>query len=214
MDKKLLITRPSHEITTHYISKWSEKIIEVAKRKGMKVIDLEKEKANNQRFVGTLRKVAPGLVILNGHGSDECVTGHNNEVILNSDNIEFAQNAIIYARSCKSAKILGKLSISKGVASYIGYDENFVFIIDESKISKPLEDETAALFLEPTNYVSVAIIKGHTAGVANKKSKELLKNNIKKLLVGGSLSENYYLVRHLYWDMVHQVCLGDEDAKL
>jgi hypothetical protein len=214
MDKKILTTRPSYDKTTYYLHKWSEKIIEAARKRGMDVIDLEKDKTKRQRVAGTLRKANPGMVVLNGHGSAECVAGHDGEEILDEENVEAAKGAIIYARACKSARLLGKSAISKGVVTYIGYDEDFIFVIDEPKISKPLEDESAALFLEPSNYVSIAIIKGHTAGDANLRSKKLFKNNIRNLLVQGPTSANFCLIRYLFRDMEHQICRGDQTAKL
>jgi len=56
MGKTLLITRPEHDAGTRYLSKWSEKIIDIAKDKGINVIDLHREKAGRDRVIGTLEK--------------------------------------------------------------------------------------------------------------------------------------------------------------
>ena len=56
MPSTLLITRPDYELTTRYISTWSKYIIEESKRKNFELIDLTKEKATKQRFLGTLNK--------------------------------------------------------------------------------------------------------------------------------------------------------------
>ena len=66
----LLITRPEHDPATHCLSKWSEKIIDAAKKKNINVIDLHRKKANRDRVAGTLKKGIAKLVVLNGHGSD------------------------------------------------------------------------------------------------------------------------------------------------
>ena len=104
MGRKLLITRPEHDAGTNYLSKWSKKIIDLAVDRGIKVIDLHREKASRNRVIGTLEKTGTKLVILNGHGSDNSVHGHNNEVILKEDDSKAVKDKIIYARSCRSAK--------------------------------------------------------------------------------------------------------------
>ena len=80
------------------------------------------------------------------------------------------------------------------------------------KVSKPLEDESATLFLGPSNQIPFSLLKNHCAGEANEKSKALLRKNIEKLLVDGAFSEHYRAIGYLYWDMIHQVCLGDKEA--
>lgn len=83
---------------------------------------------------------------------------------------------------------------------------------NETNIGKPLEDKTAELFLEPSNYIPVSLVKGHTAGDANNRSKKLFRRNIERLVIEGPSSDDYNAIRYLLWDMTHQVCLGDENA--
>lgn len=159
MEKTLLITRPEHDVTTHYLSKWAGKVVEEAKRKGIDTIDLFRDKANRNRFIGILKKRKPKLLVLNGHGNDNSVMGHNNEIILQSDDGEALKGKVIYALSCRSAKILGQDSIAKGASAYLGYKEDFVFMYNVDKISKPTEDKTASLFFEPSNHLSISLLK-------------------------------------------------------
>lgn len=212
MRRTLLITRPEHDAGTSYLSKWSEKIIDLAEDKGIKVIDLHREKASRDRVIGTLEKTGTKLVILNGHGSDHSVHGHNNEVILKEGDTRAVKDKIIYARSCRSAKSLGKNSIAQGALAYLGYEEDFIMYSDETSAGKPLEDKTAELFLEPSNYIPISLVKGHTAGDANNRSKGLFRKNIERLIIEGPSSDDYNAIRYLLWDMTHQVCLGDEKA--
>ena len=211
---KLLITRPEHDITTRYLSRWSEKIIEEANKKGIDIIDLRRDKANRKRVIGILEKRNPDGAFLNGHGSDKFVAGNKNEIILRDSDKKAVNSKIIIARSCKSAKGLGKKAIAHGAIAYIGYKEDFWFSYNVEKISRPLEDKTAALFLEPSNHIVISLLKGHSIGRADNKSKELFRKNIEKLLVEGPSADNYYSMRYLYWDMTNQVCLGDQDATL
>jgi len=210
MGGTLLITRPEHDEPTYYLSKWSEQIIDKAKNKNVKVIDLHRDKANRGRVIGILEKRKPKLVVLNGHGSDISVYGHDDEIILKENDSEAMKGKIIYARCCKSAKSLGQNSIKQGALAYLGYKEDFIMFSESTK--KPLEDKTAELFLEPSNYIPVSLLKGYTAGDANNRSKGLFRKNIRRLLIEGSSSDDYYAIRYLLWDMSHQVCLGDENA--
>lgn len=212
MARTLLITRPEHDAGTNYLSKWSEKIIDLAEDKSVKVIDLHREKASRDRVIGTLEKTGTKLVVLNGHGSDNSVHGHNDEVILKEGDTKAVKDKIIYARSCKSAKCLGKHSISQGALAYLGYEEDFIMLSDEASARKPLEDKTAGLFLEPSNYIPVSLVKGYTAGDANNRSKTLFRKNIERLIIEGPSSDNYDAIRFLLWDMNNQVCLGNENA--
>ncbi len=207
----LLITRPEHDPATHCLSKWSEKIIDAAKKKNINVIDLHREKANRERVAGTLKKGIAKLVVLNGHGSDSTVHGHDNEVILKEDDGDVVKDKIIYARSCRSAKRLGQNSVKQGALAYLGYVEDFIVVTDATA-TKPLQDKTAELFLEPSNYIPISLLKGHTAGDANKRSKNLFRKNINRLMVEGPSSYNYDDIIWLLWDMKNQVCIGDEGA--
>jgi len=212
MRGSLLITRPEHEPAMRYLSRWSEKIIKEAKEKGVNVIDLYRNKANRKRVIGILEKRNPKLVVFNGHGSEFFVAGHNNEIILNNNDRKAVNSKIIFARSCKSAKVLGATAIKRGAIAYLGYKEDFWLVYNILQISRPLEDKTAALFLEPSNYVPIALLKGHSTGEADNKSKNLFRKNIEKLITEGPSSDDYYAIRYLLWDMMHQVCLGNQAA--
>ncbi|MBI2604008.1 MAG: hypothetical protein HYW56_00515 [Candidatus Harrisonbacteria bacterium] len=176
------------------------------------VVDLEGEKATRERFIGTLEKKSPRFVFLNGHGNENVVCGHDDEILLKESDVA-VKDKILYARACKSAKQLGQKAIENGASAYIGYDEDFIFTTDETKSSRPVQDETAALFLEPSNQTAISILKGHTAEEANRRSKEKFAKNIRTLLLLGPSEDDYYAIRYLLWDMRHQVCLGDGSSK-
>jgi len=211
MNKALLITRPEHEPATRYLSRWSKEILEQAEKKGFRIIDLHRKKAERKRFIGTLKKSNPSLVFLNGHGNDKYVTGHQNEIILQMTDKKEVEDKIIIARSCNSAKTLGPRTLHHGAIAFLGYQEKF-FLATEDKLSHPLEDKTAFLFLKPSNQLAISLLKGNTTSEANKKSKNLYKKNIAKILIKGSLHDNYRDIPFLVWNMKHQVCLGNQGA--
>ena len=71
MNKIFLITRPKHDEATHYLFYWSKKVIELAKRKGIQVLDLQKGRANEKELTSVIKKKEPHFIFLNGHGSSK-----------------------------------------------------------------------------------------------------------------------------------------------
>ncbi len=213
MNKILLITRPRHDATVHYLFHWSKEIIALAKEKGITVLDLEGKRANYKEVASMLQKKEPSLVFFNGHGDDDCIMGNDNEVLVAvGKNEELLASKIVYALSCRSGKGLGRKSIQDGAIGYIGYDNDFIFIIDETKINDPLRDKTAELFLRPSNQVMVCLLKGHNIKYSHERSKRIFRESARK--VANSESQDSYLIPYLLWDMQHQVCLGNQDACL
>lgn len=214
MNRIFLVTRPKYDDTTHYLFNWSKAVIDLARKKGLQVLDLERSRANKKEFTSIVAKKQPFFIFFNGHGRSDCIYGQDNEVLVKiGENEEILKSKIVYALSCKSAKGLGLESIKAGTVTYLGYDEDFIFVYDLEKVSRPLEDKTAVLFLEPSNQLVNSLLKGHTAKESHKCSKYSFAKNIQKLLTSESPPYNY-LIPYLLWDMRHQVCLGDENAKL
>jgi len=110
-----LITRPEHDDTTHYLSNWSKETIKLAEERGGKVLDLHGERANKSEFESKMKKFSPNIVMLNGHGNIDLVMGHQNQILLKAGlNEDLLNSKIVYALSCKSAKVLGPKSIQAG----------------------------------------------------------------------------------------------------
>jgi hypothetical protein len=211
----MVITRPSHDVTMLYLTYWSKEIIDQAKKHSISVVDLRGNRANKKEFSGVIRRTRPSLVVVNGHGNCDTLMGQDNEVLVaTGKNEQLFADAIVYARSCESAKNLGPSCIRKGTRAYIGYKEDFVFFINEAYMRDPLRDATARIFLEPANRIVIALLKGHTAGAAHEKSKEMYSRTMQTLLTSETPREERELVPYIHWNMMHQVCLGDGEAKI
>lgn len=211
----MLITRPNHDITTMYLYYWSISLITYAQKIGTAVVDLSAKRANAKELLSILKKVDPFFVVFNGHGNEKTITGYDNEPLITADDsVTALSKKIVYARSCSSAKELGKKSVKKGCKAYIGYDDEFVFVIESNKLSRPLKDTSASLFLEPANQVVIVLLKGHTVFEANRRSKEMYRKNAQKFTTSSATSDEKDLIPFLVWDYSHQVCLGDQEAKL
>lgn len=209
----LLVTRPEHDDTTHYLSNWIKISVDLAKSKGIRLFNLQKERANEKEVTSILTKENPLLCVFNGHGSESKIAGHKNEKIIDVDNANLLKGKITYAISCSSAKVLGPRCVDKGAISYIGYDDEFVFFYDPNMITHPINDRTAKLFLEPTVELVNSLIKGNDVDDSFNRSNRMFKDNIRRLLTSETSEENTALVRYLWWDMKHQVCLGDQKAR-
>ena len=118
----LLVTRPKHDITMRYISTWAEKVIAEAKTRGHTVLDLSGSRARRENVEGMIAKQQPHVFFFNGHGNAHCVGGHDDEILIAADdNDAILAGSLVYALSCKSARVLGVRSVGKGTRAYIGY---------------------------------------------------------------------------------------------
>ena len=96
----LLLTRPRYDRPTHYLFHWAGLLVNEAEKKGIKVIDLDKDKAKKKNLHSYLAKQPIDTVILNGHGSPESVAGEDNEIILSVGNgTKLLKNKIIFVRA-------------------------------------------------------------------------------------------------------------------
>jgi len=122
MIQALLLTRPNHDLITNYFFYWSTFVIVEAKKKSIKVLDLQGKRANKQIFTSYITKHQPLLVFLNGHGDDNSIAGHDNEILIEKNkNENLFRGKIIYARSCNAANKLGPSCVKKGTLVFIGY---------------------------------------------------------------------------------------------
>jgi hypothetical protein len=211
---RLIVTRPEHDVTTKYISSWAGEIIEFAKKKGVEVCDLMREKVNRLEFEGRVKKLRPELVFLNGHGDKNSVTGHDNCQLVDGDNHHILAGRITYALSCNSGKELGvRIGQDKG-ATYIGYSDEFIFIFDRNYLSRPLQDPLAHPFMESSNQVMISLIKGNPAKSAIDGSKNAFRSHYTRLLSSTADPNALQAAQCLWWNMRHQVLCGDGDAKM
>ncbi len=214
MKGSFLLTRPNHEQTTQYLFAWAEAVLEKAKEKNILTTDLCGSDASKSKFKRAVEKYHPAFVYLNGHGSPNEVTGYNNEPLVKfADNEKLTAERVVYALSCQSAKRLGKSCVSFGAKTYLGYDEDFIFVFDEDKQSSPIEDQTAANFLQPSNALVNSIIDGKATGEAFENSQESFTQSIVKYSLSEATAEERELLPYLLWDREHQVCLGNKEEK-
>lgn len=209
-----LVTRPTHDITTHYLSAWSEEVLRLAQSKGKQIVDLHHDKATGAKVQSYLKKTPVKMIMFNGHGSPASVLGHKDDPLITTPRNEILlRQKIVYCRSCESAKKLGPDSIISGASAFVGYNDVFIFLYDEQLNHRPLNDVTAERFLKPGNVLVQSLLKGNTVKEAVKRSQECFNKSIMELLASNVPTEERELVRYLLWDKDHEICHGDLKAQ-
>lgn len=212
---KCLITKPNHDKVTSYLSSWSKKISESEYPQQVQFLELDGAKATRLNVESYLKKQNPRVVLFNGHGDYDRICGFKDEVLIkNRENEGLLKGKIVYSLSCSSAKELGKSAVLKGAYVFIGYDEPFVIYTDSEREATPLKDSIASSFMEPSNRVSISILKGNTAREASNKSKKEFEREANKFLTSNAIEGGGRIAAALLWDMYHQNVAGDDDAKI
>ena len=204
MNNIILITKPEYDDATFYLSKWSEKIIDVAVKSNKTVIQLKKEKVNKTQVEKAIYSRNPYFLILNGHGDETTIYGHKDKPIVKlGENEELLKGKITYSVACNAAFKLGKSCICKNTY-FVGYENKFVFSFDTNSMANPLDDSFARPFFESTNAVPISIIKGKSVKESVEKSKLLFEKWIIHYR-NSSLPEAPYILFMLLWDMENLV---------
>jgi len=211
----ILFTRPDYDPVTKYISAWSKVLIRESVEKAIECIDLFDDKANKKEFEGRVLKTNPSLVVLNGHGNNDCVTGQDQEpLVIKGQNTNILASRITYAISCDSAKGLGDEVGKYPSTAYIGYDRKFGFMYSHGFLSRPEEDPLAKPFMEFSNQVVRGLIKEHTAEECIQRAKEVGEANLRKLESSLSDPDIQMAAAFLWRDINHLVVRGDEHKKI
>ncbi|MCR4324093.1 MAG: hypothetical protein NUV69_00190 [Candidatus Curtissbacteria bacterium] len=215
MDKAILVTRPNHDLITTYLFKWSEYVINVADKKGIKVLDLSSKKANETTLTSYIVKNEPILVFLNGHGNKDVITGYDNKPLISANkNEKLLEGKIVYARSCDAAKNLGQLCIKNNTLAFIGYQRKYAIGYSQSSITNPLRDEVAKLFITPSNLVPISLLKGNSVRESYRKSQDSMARNFSFMLSTRASPAQRDSAPYLWANRKYQVVLGDENTKM
>lgn len=113
-----------------------------------------------------------------GHGSHTTYKGHYYEPIFQVGNFstEESDNKIVHFLSCQTGRDLGPDFVAHGCRAYFGYDEDFVFIMEDSEV-----------FFECDSEIDRAFADGLTARQVYTRVNALYQLRIGKLLATGKL---------------------------
>lgn len=217
MKKTLLVTRPNYDDATSYLFYYAKQIIDFAAEKNIKFLDLARPRLTKQNFSDLISKQDPLLVFFNAHGDESAIYGDkikgSEEILIEeNENDSLLSKRIVYARACWAAASLGKACVKKG-GCFIGYKIPFSFWINEKWSSKPLNDKTAKIFLEPSNLIVISLLKGNTAQEAFNKSLNMSKRNILELLKIKKEPGALPCIRLLWNNIQGQEILGEKNME-
>lgn len=215
MKKGIIITLPRYEYTVDYLTVSSKAVIEEANKKGIKVQELKDKNANKKKFEAFIKSLDYKMVVFNGHGSENTISGHEGKPIVKGGvNDSLLEGRITYARSCWAGRVLGKKCMKNdNKGSFIGYELPFMFYIDNKWRTNPYKDNIAPIFLEPSNLIPISLIKGNTALQAHEKSKKQTLKTIKKVMRSGT-KESFLFAEKLWNNYKGQVLIGNASATL
>lgn len=211
-DERILISRPEYDDITIYMHKWSEDLITHAEKQGLEITDLNRDEANKDEIEGYLDSLDHNILVLNGHGNSEIVAGHDDEpLLIQGENENLTSGSLMYVRSCKSGKSLGKNCVEKGDAeAFIGYKDNFVLPINTNSVANPKEDKLAEPVMKASNEAAKALIEGKDGETAYKRSQEKYKAMRDKVLANYTLG-NQQVLAALATNRQHQVIHAEDN---
>lgn len=215
MKKGLIITRPRYDDVTEYFSQFSKNILKDAKGAGFPVKDLVDKWAVKSSFESVAENFPFSLTVLNGHGNAKEIFGQDKKPLISEGiNEKLLAGRITYARACEAGASLGKSVISLNQdGCFIGYELPFQFYGDITWAANPIKDNTARIFLEPSNAVPISLINGKTALESHENAKRMMLKNLNKAL--RNTDKDSLAVAEALWNNYEgQVLLGNENASL
>lgn len=163
----------------------------------------------DRRLPFTLSAGWSDIIIGMGHGEADLFTGQNMALLLKVGRYQpqEVQGKVIYLLSCQTGNELGPDTISKGALSFLGFTDDFVWVMDSDLARTPWADEFAAPCLMPPIDAINALLDGKTVDEAyNVQTEGYIRN---------AEMEGDELIRSLIqFNMDNAVLLGDGGASV
>lgn len=211
----VLFSRPNHDDIVAYLHEYSKELVELSRSLNHKTLNKEQNQATKSIILNLINNYKPNLIMLNGHGSPDCVCGHDNEIIIHAnENAQVLKNSITYSFSCSSAANLGQASIKNGAICFIGYEEDFALGKDPERETTPSKDKIAKLFLGPSNLLFISLLNGKTAKESVEKAKRAMFKNVEYLNSTETFLNASYYAPYLFGNYLSLVIHGDENSSI
>jgi hypothetical protein len=140
----MLAVRPLFDEVTSYTYRWLGEVIETVKP----VIDLKGSEAVRERFVETVEKYDPSMIIHYDHGVEDGWIGNDTGKIVDLENVELLAGREIYTLNCLSARKLGVEAFKKGAKAYWGFVDVFAFTSEDEEYFKEFANNGLRLRLQ------------------------------------------------------------------
>jgi hypothetical protein len=215
MKKGLIITMPQYDVVTEYFSQFSKEILKEAKGEDLPIKSLVGKEVVKSFFESVAEDFPYNILVLNGHGTAEEIFGQDKKpLIAEGVNERLLAGRITYARACEAGASLGKsVALLNKDGCFIGYKLPFQFYGDITWETNPIKDNTARIFLGPSNAIPIALIHGKTASEAHENAKRMTLKNLNKVL--RNIDKDSLAIAEALWNNYDgQVLLGKGDASL
>jgi hypothetical protein len=191
---------------------YSEEILDRASEFGWDVQKADREKAERSNVLSRLAGRFH-LIVFNGHGSPNEVTGHDGKMIVNSDDAHLLSGSIVYVRACGCLSGLGKEAVKKGAKALIGYrDELWISHFNEYRAT-PLKDPATRPVMEVSNLIALKLLKGSSV----KETLEAVQNKTDGIVYNMIVKNDFYESATLQALLHNDTALGfegSEDARV
>jgi len=140
-----------------------------------------------------------------GHGSPSEFCGHNEQVIMDTLSIPNVKGKVVILISCETGQVLGPELIKAGAASYIGFQDDLVWVVDADLASTPWIDKLALAVMGPITNCVNTVLDGKTTGEAFAVLTEQLACN-------AEIEEDDLIRSCINFNKKNAVLLGDSEA--
>ncbi len=149
------------------------------------------------------------IIIGTGHGSKTSFTGQNESVILEVGkyNPREVKGKVIKLISCQTGVSLGPDLIKNGAKAFLGYEDDYVWVMDADLASTPWADEMASTCLMP-------VVDGLNTLLDGKTAKESLDVELEGYTRNAAAEKDDLIKSCLGFNHDNAVLLGDTAARV
>lgn len=149
------------------------------------------------------------IIIWVGHGDEVSFTGQNEAVILEVGkyNPREVKGKVIKLISCQTGVALGPDLIKNGANAFLGYKDDYVWVMDADLASTPWADELAGTCLLP-------VVNGLNALLDGKTAAESLEIELEGYTRNAAAEEDDLIKSCLEFNHDNAVLLGDTAARV
>lgn len=149
------------------------------------------------------------IIIGVGHGDVDVFTGQNEAIILQVSKYSPSEvrGKVIKLLSCQTGVALGPDLIRNGAASFAGYRDDYVWMVDADLASTPWADELAAKCLMPVINGINALLDGETSTAA-------LNVELDEYLANAAVEEDELIKSCINFNRRNAVLLGNPEARV
>ena len=149
------------------------------------------------------------IIIGVGHGDEVSFTGHNEAVILEVGkyNPREVRGKVIKLISCQTGVSLGPDLIKNGATSFLGYVDDYIWVMDSDMAATPWADQMAATSLMP-------VVDGLNALLDGKPCRDALQMELDGYTRNAEVEEDELIKSCLEFNRDNAILLGDPGGRV